>query len=150
MSESKAYLSSSNSKPETQNSKLCLRMHILQKPLRRNLPPYSGFPRARQHVTADGGELQAETDVVAKTADRIVFTAAGMLTVDQLGERWKIPDRAVHAREWVLPTIRDIGYRLTVNADDYLKRFGLAPVDDQRIGALVRCCVELARFDTGD
>ena len=122
----------------------------LQKPVRWNLSPHSRFPRPRQHFAADCGELQPETDVVAKTADGIVLSAAGMLTVDQLGERWKVPDGAVLTRERMLPTFRDIGNRLPIDADGDLERFSFALVNDQWIGAFVSRNVELTGFHAGN
>src|SRR5262245_32992409 len=103
-----------NSKPETRDSRLSSRMHGLQKPFGGNLPADPRLPRSRQHLAADRGELQTETDVVAEAADRVVFCAAGMLAVDQLGQRWEIPDGAVFARERVLPPFGDIGDRLLI------------------------------------
>jgi len=52
-------------------------MHRLQKPIRWNLAAHPCLPRPRQHFAADCGELQTETDVVAKTTDGIVLSAAG-------------------------------------------------------------------------
>ena len=73
-----------------------------------------------------------------------------MLPVDQLRKRRKIPDGLFFPRDRMLPTFGHVGDRLAVDADRDLKRLGLAPVNDQRIGALVSRRVELARLDTGN
>jgi hypothetical protein len=62
-----------------------LGMHILKKPVGRNFSSYSRFAGARQDFAPHRRELQAETDVVAKTADRVLRRSSGMLAVDQLG-----------------------------------------------------------------
>ena len=125
-------------------------MHILEEPISRDLTSHAGLTRARQHFAAYGRELQAQADVVTKTADRILVRSSGMLAIDQLRECRKIPNRAVLARDRMLPTFRDIWNFLPVDADGDLKRLCLVPVDNQRIGALVRHCVKLTGFDAGD
>src|SRR5687767_2252028 len=125
-------------------------MYVFEKPIRRNLPPYSRFARPSQHFAAYGRELQAQADVVAKTADRNLVCSSGMLAIDQLRECRKIPDRAVLARDRMLPTFRDIWNFLPVDTDSDLKRLSLLPMNDQRIGALVRDCVKLTGFDAGN
>lgn len=125
-------------------------MHILEEPVGGNFAAHPTLPGARQYFTAHGRKLQTESDIIAKTTDRLLIRAPRMLFVDQLGKSWKVPNRAVFARKRMLPTFGDIRNRLAVDADRDLKRFRLLPMNDQWIGAPISRRVELARLDTGD
>src|SRR5687767_13266336 len=64
--------------------KHALRVNRLQEPIRRYFTPDFRFSRARQDFAPYGGKLQAEADIIAKTADRLLLDAAGMLAVHKL------------------------------------------------------------------
>src|SRR5689334_12066710 len=125
-------------------------MDILEKPAGGNLTADPRFPSARQYFTAHSGKLQTKTDVVAEAANRLLFSATGMLMINQLRKSWKIPDRAVLARERMLPPVGDIRNGLALDANGDLIGFSFLPMNNQRIGSPIRSHVELARLDTGN
>src|SRR5918994_217609 len=125
-------------------------MNGLQKPFSRNLPSHSRLPRAGQSFTANGSELKSETDVIAEATDRIGFRSSGMLAVDELRYRWEIPNGGVFPCDRVLPSVRDVGNQLRIDAHGDLIGLGLAPMNDQRIGTFISRNVQLAGFYAGN
>src|SRR6185503_19273639 len=115
--------------------------------MRRYLSPHPRLARPRQHFAAHGRELQTETDVVTEAADGIFFGPSRVLSIDQFRERGEIPESFFFPGDRMLPTLGYVGNRMPIDADGDLKRFGFAPVNDERIGALVCHSVELARLD---
>src|SRR5262245_56682494 len=96
---------------------LTLRMHILKKPIRRNLTADMRLARPSQHLAPHRGKLQAESDVVAKTTDCVVLGSAGVLPIDQLRNRRQVPDRCILARQRMGPAFGDIWNLLPLDAD---------------------------------
>ena len=125
-------------------------MHILEEPVGRDFAADPSLPGARQDFTPHGRKLQTEADIIAKTTDRLLVRSSRMLFVHQLGKSWEVPDRAVLARERMLPTFGDIRNGLAFDANRDLKRFRLLPMNDQWIGAPISRRVELARLDAGN
>src|SRR5689334_22744061 len=125
-------------------------MHVLEEPVGGDFAADLSLPGARQYFTPYGRKLQTEADIITKTTDRLSVRASRMLFVHQLRKSWKVPDRAVLARERMLPTFGDIGDGLALDTDGNLKWFRLLPMNDQWIGTPISRRVELARLDAGN